>query len=166
MTLACQLCGGRAHQMNGGLWQHFCLGESCPCPQFSPWCQTIQFHPICPWCLFSCYPSARAQMKWVRVSLCASALRGPTWDSTALSPPSATIPTDFYSQKLLGFLFPDWNPGLGGLVWRLGPFAPQREPLQQRYPPQNPPRGCVTNLFCISAPPTNLSAASSLNPWM
>ena len=27
-------------------------------PQLSPWCQTLQFLPVCHWCLSSCYPGA------------------------------------------------------------------------------------------------------------
>ena len=60
LALACQLCGGvGGHQRNYGFCQHFCLGENC---------QIIQFFPLCPWCLSSCWPGAGAQCKGIWVS--------------------------------------------------------------------------------------------------
>ena len=32
-------------------------------PQLSPWCQTLQFLPVCHWCLSSFYPDAGVQRK-------------------------------------------------------------------------------------------------------
>ena len=39
-------------------------------PQLSPWCQILQFLPVCHWCLSSCHHGSGAQGKWVRVSRC------------------------------------------------------------------------------------------------
>ena len=37
MAPACWFCEGRVYQRNNGLYQHFCLGESCPpCPKSYP----------------------------------------------------------------------------------------------------------------------------------
>ena len=40
-------------------------------PQFSPWCQILQFFPICHCCPSRCCPIAGAQREWVWVSTCA-----------------------------------------------------------------------------------------------
>ena len=65
MLSALCLCVGRAWKRNNSLCWHICLAEICSIPQLSPWYQIIQFLPVCPWCLLSCYLSARAQSKWV-----------------------------------------------------------------------------------------------------
>ena len=103
---------GRAQKRKNGLCQHFSLRESCSC-RHSPWCWAVKFLPACLWCLSSCCPSAGAQTKWVQVSPCVVPFK------EVPGPPSlsASTPTGFYSQKLWGFLFVYWNPGLGGLVW-------------------------------------------------
>ena len=99
--------------------------------QLLPQSQTFSSSPIYPWYILSCFPSATGQSKWVhqQVSLC----RGPvsnTWNSRSHPSHSATISTGFHSQNLWGLLFAaleswDAGPGVG-----LGPFDPQRGPLQ------------------------------------
>ena len=101
-------------------------GETCPPPQFLSWCRTIQFLPVCLWCLSTCCLCVGAQTE-------SKSVHGPFkrkylglqkfLSSTAL------IPTGFYSQKLWKLIFQHWNTELGGLVWGWDPFL-------LRYPSQ------------------------------
>ena len=87
-----------------------------------------------------------------------------------VSPTTAT-PTDFYSQRFLGFLFLHWNPGLCGLS-----HSPVISPSLSvckygtvshcfTHPVLQPPLCCVSSLpqVPISAPPTCLDECFSFN---
>ena len=65
MVPTCRLCGsvwGGLRKRNG-LCQCLCLEESCP--QICPWGWTIQFIPVCLWCLSIYYPHVGALRKYV-----------------------------------------------------------------------------------------------------
>ena len=61
-------------------------------------------------------------------------------------PPTATTPTDFYSQRFWGFVFPCWNPELCGKINSLL-FLPFYLPVNVGLP-SPPDTPC-----CVSSPP-------------
>ena len=80
-----------------------------------PWCQTIQFLPICPWCLSSCYPSAGAQSKWVLSKFMCGPFKRNTWDSR--SPVSLSHNLCWFLQPaVMGTPLPSTRT-LGWVIW-------------------------------------------------
>ena len=95
------------------------------------------------------------------------------WVSPTNSPvrlgvsPTEATPTDFYSQRFWGFLFPCWKPGLcslshspvvppGSSTHNVGPPGPQLLP----HPP-GPPAATLPHV--LSAPPTSLGKCFYFN---
>ena len=71
------------------------------------------------------------------------------WGSRRPPSPSASIPSDFYSQGLWGLLFLVLEPPVGGL----GPFTPQGDLHSQDIPPNfKPPNLGVGPAHCSSLP--------------
>ena len=109
------------------LWEEGSSKKQRPLPAFQSgrklpsipllllWCLTIQFLPVCLWCLSSCCLHAGTQMEWVRVSVHGPFMKNCLRPRKFLSS-SASIPVGFYSQKLGGLLFPTLKPCAGGLV--------------------------------------------------
>ena len=92
-----------------------------------------------------------------------------TWDSTSPPSPSPTLLAGFYSQKLWGLLFLAPELWAGSLVWGWGePFDPQRGISAAEIPlPIFIHHTWVWDQrICISTPPTSLSVASYLKPWL
>ena len=94
-----------------------CLRESCP--QLSPWCQTIQFFPVCLWRLS--IPGAGANREWGRGSLWPGPLRG--FQQCPSS--TASICTGFYIQKLWGLMLLALEPWAGKPEVGPGPLTPE-----------------------------------------
>ena len=115
MAPACRLSGSMGGGFRKGIMASVCLSVcEKAVPQFSPWCQTLHFLPVCHWCLSSCYLGARAQREWVWASPCVGSLRGTAWNSCSFF--HQLITTVFCIQKIWGLLFwamELWNPGLG-----------------------------------------------------
>ena len=168
MVPACQLSGQRAHQRNNGLASTLFLAESCTPLQLLPWCQMIQFLPVCSWCLLSCCHSFGAQRERVWVHPCP--LKGITWDSRSfcLTQPQSHwfLQPEVMGTSLLGTETLGWGVGSGCSGVGLGPFTPQGGPPQLRYPSWflSATGGYGTSLFRVSAFPTSLDVASFLNP--
>ena len=126
-------------------------------PQISPWYQTLQFLPVCHWCLLSCFPHAGAQREWVWVSLLATLLRWTAWDSRSFF--HQLNPCWFLQPEVMGTYLPgtgtlDWGPGLG-----LGLLTP-------KIPPEflSTTCGFETSCFHISTSPTVLDGCGFFNP--
>ena len=102
-------------------------GRKLPPPQFLLCCQTIQFFPICLWCLSSCCPCSGAQREWVRLSPCGQPFKRNCLRDQKPSFPSASISTGFYCPKLYGPLFLEPWAGEGVSCVRLGHLVPQAE---------------------------------------
>ena len=140
MAPTCQSCGPMVIGFRKGTMASASLSVSeKDVPQLSAWCQTLQFLPICYWCLLSYYPSAGAQMKWLWVSPCVGSSRGTAWDSTSffhwLNPAGICI------QKLTGLIFLALKPCVGGPGVRLRLFFPKIS-LQYFYPHVDVGPGC------------------------
>ena len=131
MAPICRLCGS----MGGGLRKltmaFVCLSVwKKAVPQLPPWCQTLQFLPLCHWCLASCYPrDAQAQRECVCVSSHAGSFQGNSWDPRSFFH-WLSIPMDFSSQKLwrLIFLVPE--------AWAGGSESGAESPHSQNIPPK------------------------------
>ena len=121
MSPNCQVCWGRAKKRNNGPRQpRFCLGESVP-PALTlmPDTSVPPHTPLLPSNLCS---RARAQRKWIWVSLWVGPLRGAAWDSSTFSS-TTSIPFGFYNQESWGFIFLVLDPWAGGTGVRLGPIT-------------------------------------------
>ena len=94
-----------------GLW--CCFIHEKAVPQHSPWCQTLQFLPICHWCPSSCCPGAGTQREWICISPKSflGRLRGDAWDSCTFfcCPNTAWI---LHAEAIGTYL-----PGTGTLGW-------------------------------------------------
>ena len=135
---------GEGSERNSGFCQHFCLGESCPPPQFLPWCQAVRFLLICLRCLSLCCPHTGAQREWVWVSLRTGPWRGSARGSSSFCLPQPQCPLVFVARSYGDFSSWPWSPGQGGF-----------DPWLLRYPSWflSTTRGCRTSLFHISTPP-------------
>ena len=146
---------GKVQKRDNGLCPPFSVWEKAV-PQHSPWCQILQFFPVCCWCLSSCYPVAGAQREWVWVSLCVDCLRGTAWDLRSF----------FHQLNLHWCLQPEV----------MGTYLPSVEclaegpgvgltPCSWDIPSEflSTTRACGTSPFCISTPLTNLDGYSFFN---
>lgn len=113
----CLLCVGRAQQRNSGAWQmpfcpHMKLDNSAP-----PHMSLVPFD-----LLPQCWSSALVSPS---VSKCrCGPFKRNAWDFSSPVSLSATIPTDFQSQKLWGLLFPLLDSWAGNFDMGLGPLSP------------------------------------------
>ena len=155
MARACQLCGGK---FGKGTMASACLSVwEKAVLQLLSWCQTLQFLPVCYWCLSSCYSSAGAQREWVWASLCADSLRGMASDSISffhwLSPHWVSQP------EVMG----TYLPGIKTLSWDTWGWTGTLHSWD--IPPEflSSICGCRTTPFCISVPPTSLDVCSLFN---
>ena len=147
MVPTCWLCEERAQQRNNCLCQHICLGKAAP--QFSPWCQTIQFLLV----FFSCFSSCGSP-DWSSEGVNTSnpmpdPLQGATWNSKSFCLPQLQSLMVFTARSCRGFPSHHWNPGLGSLI--CGPHS--REIPLNFYLLRT--HGCGTSLFYISAASTS-----------
>lgn len=110
----------RAQQMNIGLFQNFCVGESYPSSSH-PGSRQVCSSPNVP-DFFQAVPRARVQREWVQVSLCRVPLRGTAWDFTCLHVTQPHSLLVFTARRCGDFSSCHWNPGLGGLVWGRDPI--------------------------------------------
>ena len=126
--------------------------------QLLPWCQMLQFFPVCLWCLSICCLCPGAQREWVWVCLCKPFKRICQGVQQFLSPP-ASIPTGFYSQNLWRLIFLALEAWDGRPTVGLGPLTPKISPwfLSATH-------GCGTSSFCVYAPSTSLCVVYSLIP--
>ena len=126
-------------------------------PQLPTCCQTLQFIPVCQWCLSSCYPKGtRAQRECICVS-CMWVLWGELLGTLEFSS-TDSISSGFCSQKVRELIFlalESWAvwPGM-----ELGLLAPQN------IPPKflSTTCGYGTSPFHIT-PPTNLDGCGFFN---
>ena len=142
MALVYQLCGRRVQKRVNGL---------C-----SPWCQTLQFLPVC----HGAFQSATAVLELrssesEKVSPCVGSLRGTAGAPTVSSTDS--IPTGFEAGSCGALSSWSRNPGLGGLVW-------ERTPHFWDIPSEflSTTHGWETSQFCICTPPTSLDGCGFL----
>ena len=84
--------------------------ERAAFPQLVPWCWTVQFFLVCPWCLLSCCPHIGLRGS---ESECGSFKKKCLGLQKLLSS-SASISAGFYSQKLWELLFLALEPWAGG----------------------------------------------------
>ena len=150
LTLGCMLifkralwlCEGRVQKRDNGL---------C-----SPWCQTLQFFPVCHWWLWSCYTSEWVR-EWIWVSPCVGSLRDTAWDSRSF----------FHWLYLHWFLQPEvvgtYLPGTQTLSW--GVWCGARPPYSWDIPPKFlfSTRGCGTRPFHICISPASLDGRGFFN---
>ena len=103
-----------------GLWS-FIWEEAVP--WHLPWCQTLQFLPVCYRCPSSCCPGNRAQRERACLSpqSVACSLTGDSQESCSFS--TAPTSTGFYSQKLWGLIFLALESWAGWSGMELGSFA-------------------------------------------
>ena len=115
--------------------------------QLLPWCQTLQFFPICHWCLSICYPRAGVQREWVWVSPCVGSLRGTAWDSRSLF--HWLSPCWFLQPEVMGIYL------LGTRALGLGAWCAAGTPHSWDIHPEflSTTHGCGTSLFCFSTHP-------------
>ena len=126
-------------------------------PQLLPWCQTLQFLPVCHWCLSNCCPDARAQREWVCVSPCVGSLRGTVWGSSSFF--HRLNPHWFLQPEVVG----TYLPGTGTLGW--GAWCGAGTPCSLDSPSEfsRTTREWGTSLFCICAPPASLDGCGFFN---
>lgn len=91
--------------------------------QLSPWYQTTQFLPLCPWYLFICCSNNGAQRYWVWVILHTGLSRGTAWDSSILYHTQPQYLLDFAGRRYGKFSFWHWNPGCGALYGAGTPYS-------------------------------------------
>ena len=117
-------------------------------PQLSPWCQTLQFFPICHWCPPICYSSARAQREWGWVSPCAGLLRGSLWNSSSFFhrlKPHWGLQSNHLPEIMGVYLL-----GTGTLSWGWGRDPSLQLSLLNCYPPHTAVGpACSTSLHLI-----------------
>ena len=109
-----RLCEGRAHKMYNGLCPPFCLVESCP------QCCIDARHFSSSLCATGAFQAATLCWSSEGVSLSiymCGFLKKNCLRHQRFLPLTQPPPFFFFSQKLWGFIFLAWNPGLGALVW-------------------------------------------------
>ena len=74
----------------------------------SPWCQALQFLPVCHWCLSSSCPSAGAQIEW---RTCAGPLKGTAWEFSSFF--WRLNPCWFLQPKVMETIFLALKPSAG-----------------------------------------------------
>ena len=105
-----------------GLWS-FVSEEAAS--RHLPWCQTLQFLPICHWCPSSYCPAGGAQREWVCISPKSIVVlfRGYSWESHSFF--CCPTPTGVYSQKLWEVVFLVLEPWVGWSDVGLGSLTPE-----------------------------------------
>ena len=153
------LCGEDSEKEQWPLPGFWSFVQEEAVPQHSPWCQTLQFLPICHWCPSSCCPGAGAQRKWDWVSpkSILGPLRGHTWEPHRFF--HCPNPTNFYSQKLWGLIF------LTLELWARWSGVGLRSLTPNFYPPHvSVGPACSMSLHhFISTPPTRLNECDFFN---
>ena len=124
-------------------------------PHVSPWCQTLQFFPMCHWCLSNAAPVLE-----LRGGECKSVCGFFKWNCLGLQKffyPLTSIHW-FLQPEVMGTYLPDTGNLAGGLVWGWISFS-------QDIPPKflSTTCGCGTSLFCISVPPATLDGCGFFN---
>ena len=157
-----------------GLWSFFWEEYI---PQHSPWCQTLQFLPICHCHPSNCCPSAAAQRKWVCDSSkpIVDLLKGVSWESHSFF--CHPNPHLFYSQSygdlpcVTGTL--NWVVwcGTGTLSWVVwyGTGIPHSWGIPTNFYPPHVGVGRFILHFHVSDPPSLLPVwrnVISLIPWL
>ena len=111
MAPTCWLCSSV-----GGGFRKWTMASAClsvweeAVPQVSSWCPTLQFLPVCHWCLSSCHPGAGVQMG---VSLSKSVCRFFKRNYLGLQKFLWLSPCWFLQPEVMG----TYLPGTGILGW-------------------------------------------------
>ena len=150
------LAGSVRGDIRKGLCQHFCLGESYPCPRHTPVLmldKSVPLHtPLVPFkLLLLCWSSEGVSPS--------QSIHGPFRRNCLglqkFLSPTASGPAGFYGQKYGDFSSWHWNPRLEG--W---------DPPLLIYPSRflSSTCECGPSHFCASAPPASLHVVSSSIP--
>ena len=142
---------GEAQKRDNGFCLYVCLGESWPpAPAL-----TLQFLPVCHWCLSSYYPGAGVQRELVWVSPCVGFLKGTAWDSRGFF--HQLNPCWLLQPEFVGTYLPDTG------TLDLGAWCGARTPCSCDILPEFTACGCGTSPFCVSALPTCLDGCGFFN---
>ena len=131
MAPTCQLCVSLAGRFRKGTMASACHSVwEKTVPQLLPWCQTLQFLPVCRCCISS-YPGTGAQREWVWVSSHVGSLRGTPHRLLGILEVSSidSIPTALATRIYGDLSFWHWKPVLWNLIWGCDSLLP-------RYPTQ------------------------------
>ena len=130
----------------------------------SPWCQSLQYLPICYWFPSSCCPGAESQREWVYVSpkSFAGSLGGVSWGSHSFF--CHPRPHWFLQAEVMGTYLP------GTLSWVV--WSGAGIPRSRGIPPNFHPRHMDVRL--LHSTPLHMSLpllpvwmnVASLNPWL
>ena len=148
MAPTCQLCGfmGKGFRKGTMASAHLSVGRKLSLTLTLMPDISVQFLPVCHWCLSICFPSAGAQREWVWVSSCLGLLTFFHWLN----------PCWFLQTEVVGTHLARTGT-LGHGAW-CGAWTPCSQYILPEF--LSTTCGCGTSHFCISAPLTSLDGCS------